>query len=51
MPADLRYGRPSVYRTYPGFIEEIEDIVIPEVYNLVDYLARVAWKYTEAYRN
>lgn len=30
--------------TSAGFIEEIEDIVIPEVYNVVDYLALGAWK-------
>lgn len=30
--------------TSPGFIEEIEDIVIPEVYNLADYLVPGAWK-------
>lgn len=30
--------------TSPGFIEETEDIVFPEVYNLVDYLEQGAWK-------
>lgn len=30
--------------TSAGFIEEIKDIVIPEVYNLGDYLAPGAWK-------